>query len=94
MPRYGNIDTDALRQAATQLLNKAADMRAAVASVDAAMSPARGMNAPVIVKEIQQWDALKTKLQQSFAESETGSKLINTTSINIDTVLGGGGTGG
>ena len=86
MPDYV-VNTDELRQAASQLVNKAEVMRAAVATVDSAMAPARSMKAPVVARDIQNWDAIKASLQKMFDEADNASRIINTTATDIDSVM-------
>jgi len=86
MPDYV-VNTDELRQAASQLVNKAEEMRAAVATVDSAMAPARSMKAPVVARDIQNWDAIKASLQKMFDEADNASRIINTTATDIDSVM-------
>lgn len=81
------VNTDELRQAAQQLINKAEEMRAAVAAVDSAMAPARSMKAPRVAQDIQQWDAIKSSFQKMFDEADSASRIINTTANDVDTVL-------
>jgi hypothetical protein len=82
-----HVNTDELRRASSQLVSKANEMRAAVSAVDSAMAPARAMSAPVVASNIQNWDALKAKLQQAFEQAEAASRLITTTASNIDNVM-------
>ncbi len=86
MPDYV-VNTDELRRAAQQLVNKANEMRSAVSTVDSAMAPARSMKAPRVAEDIQQWDAIKASLQKMFTEADAASKIINTTATDIDTVM-------
>jgi hypothetical protein len=86
MPDYV-VNTDELRKAAQQLVNKANEMRSAVSAVDSAVAPARSMKAPRVAEDIQQWDTLKANLQKIFTEVEAASKLINSTATDVDTVL-------
>jgi hypothetical protein len=81
------VNTEELRRAAQQLVNKANEMRSAVTAVDSALAPARAMKAPRVAKDIQQWDAIKASLQKLFSDSESASKIINTTATDVDTVL-------
>jgi len=81
------VNTDELRQAAQQLINKGEEMRAAVAAVDSAMAPARSMKAPRIAQDIQQWDAIKASFQKMFDEADSASRIINSTANDVDTVL-------
>ena len=81
------VNTDELRQAASQLVNKAEEMRAAVSAVDSAMAPARSMKSPRVAQDIQQWDAIKSSLQKMFDDADSASRIINTTATDIDTVM-------
>lgn len=81
------VNTDELRQAAQQLINKAEEMRAAVSAVDSAMAPARSMKAPRVAQDIEQWDAIKSNLQKMFDEADSASRIINTTANDVDTVM-------
>jgi uncharacterized protein YukE len=81
------VNTAELRAAATQLINQANEMRVAVQRVESAVSPARGMIAPRVAKNIAQWDAIKASLEKMFAESETASNIIKTTAEEIDIVM-------
>lgn len=86
MPKFV-ANTDELRAAATQLINQANEMRAAVQRVESAVSPARSMISPRIAENIAQWDAIKASLEKMFAESETASNIIKKTAEEIDIVM-------
>jgi len=81
------ITTEELREAAQQLLARASDLRAALAQIDNVLAPARSLNDPVVVKNIQQWDTLKTNFYQMIADAESAYKIIHKVLDSVDGVM-------
>ena len=73
-----------LRTSATQLQNKANEMRAAINQVNSAMNAPRGMKSARVQRNVADWDAIMKQLVSGLDAATQASQIINKTANDIE----------
>lgn len=84
MPRYGDIDTDALRAAADKLDAERGKMESSIESADSSVRPCRDQVAPRIEDNVQAWDRTKRDLTTALDALQKAAAIIQKTAADVD----------
>lgn len=88
MPGF-TFNTDDIRNAATTLRNKMADMESALNAANSQVEPLRGMQAgPRLQNDISQWDELMTKINQILQVIPEAATILDKTGDDFDATAG------
>lgn len=75
------VNTEELRSASQRLKSEASEMEGAIANADSAISPCRSMESTRVLRDVEQWDAIKAKFKASLEELLAAADEITNAAI-------------